>query len=514
MNTRVLKKALKILAVPLVVILSKTMCFAYEAFIGAYYGVGDVTDAFIMAASAPSIVFGGINGAICTCFIPIYQRLKYREPHRLSHFYSNILNLSMILGTIMMLVFLVFKEPIMTLFAPGFVENRRELMLKYSGYLILLTPFVTGLGMFKAFLQVNDGKAVSNISHIILYSVLTAVMILTFPNDMGLVWGHISGDLLAWLILLLLSIKQGFHYRPVLSIKEDYLKVMLKMMIPVFLSSMVGELAGFIDRYFSSFFESGIITSMSYGHKLSFSIQGIIASSAMVIMFPSMAEMAAREDYDGLRNKMAVGNSVISWLMVPLVIGGFVLGQPIVDAVFGHGQFNDEDVRIVAGIFEVYMLGVLPMCIKHVGDKTCYALGKTDISVFTSFCSMLLNFTLNFFFRMWWGYMGLVWATGIAITATTVLVYFMLWRHNRKLVKPEVISGIFPPLIPGAIMGVCVYFVKQFWEKTFVIETFMDTVVMLCICVCAGAVIYAVIGYMMNRNLVNRYIKKLRGKKA
>ena len=88
-----LKNILKICAVPFVIILSKLSCFVFDALLGAYYGAGIASDAFLMAYSLPTILFEGIATAILTCYIPIYNSFKCKEPEKINDFSSNIFNI-------------------------------------------------------------------------------------------------------------------------------------------------------------------------------------------------------------------------------------------------------------------------------------------------------------------------------------------------------------------------------------------------------------------------------------
>ena len=61
------------MAVPFMIILAKAMTFLFDIVLSSFYGANNITDAFIMANSLPTILFDGIANAIIVCYIPVYH---------------------------------------------------------------------------------------------------------------------------------------------------------------------------------------------------------------------------------------------------------------------------------------------------------------------------------------------------------------------------------------------------------------------------------------------------------
>lgn len=452
-----MKKILNIISVPAIICAGKLACFIFDALLGAYYGAGITSDAFIMAHTLQNILFDGIATAIIVCFIPIYQEIMHFKTEKLSYFCSNIINLSAILGIIIVIFFIVLKIPILKIYSGGVNDETFNKLNFYISIMIWAIPFTAAYSIFRAYLQVNNGKSVSNIFQIIIYLTLIISLIAFFPNDSLLAWAAVVGNIISFLVLLFLSYKQGFRYLFVISLKDKYLKSTLFAMIPILAGSLIIEFNAIMDKYFSSFFAAGIVTSMSYGYKLSFSIQGIVASSAMIIIYPVLAELAVQKKFEDLKLKIEESAEIIALLIWPLVTGGFVLAYPIIKVVFGHGNFSDESVGITSQIFAVYLLGVVPMSIKHIGDKVCYSLKMTRFTLYSSVLSVVLNLILNIFFKEIWGYIGLALATDLSILIGCIFIYIFIYKYNRKLIKITLVKKIIKPVIPSVIMGITVF---------------------------------------------------------
>lgn len=483
------KKILKICAVPFVIILSKLSCFVFDALLGAYYGAGITSDAFLMAYSLPTILFEGIATAILTCYIPIYISFKCKEPEKINDFSSNIFNISLIFGIIISVLFIIFRKVILGIYAHGFSQEAMRLLNDYAVIIIWSIPFIASYSIFKAYLQIQNAKAISAIAQVVSYVVLIIALLLTFPSDIKLAWAAVMGHMVSFGVLLLFAFGKGFKYCPVLSLRQDYLKTMAIMIFPVFVSSVVSEVNSVADKFFASHYEAGIITSMTYGYKLSFSIQGIVSSSLVIIAYSSFTKKAAQNDLAGLNSQLYKCIQIVSWTVFPLVIGGIVIAGPIIQLVYGHGNFSGNSVNITAAIFSVYLLGVMPMCMKHIGDRICCALQRTDLAMYTALITVGVNIFLDIAMSKRMEYIGLVWATGIAILAGSIAVFIMLKTVDNKLSLRQVVKELIKPFVLSLIMGICVWIIQEMLSKTQLYRM-KNGLFGVMICVLTGAAIY------------------------
>lgn len=489
-KVQVFKKILKICAVPFVIVLGKLLCFAFDALLGTYYGAGMVSDAFLMAYSLPTILFEGIATAIITCYIPIYNSFKCKEPEKITDFNSNIFNISLILSVIISIFFIIFRKAILGIYAHGFSQEAMKLLNDYAGIIIWSIPFMASYSVFRAYLQIQKAKAVSAVAQTVSYTVLIITLLLTFPFDIKLAWAAVMGHMVSFGIMLIFAFSKGFKYHFVLSLRQDYLKIMSMMILPVFVSSIVSEINSVADKFFASHYEAGIITSMTYGYKLSFSVQGIISSSLVIIAYSSFTEKVAHNDIGGLNNQLYKCIQIVSWTVFPFVIGGIVLARPIIQLIYGHGNFSSNNVDITATIFSVYLLGVMPMCMKHIGDRICCAFQRTDFAMYTALITVGINILLDVTMSKRMGYIGLVWATGIAILAGSIAVFIMLKTVDNELSLRLVIKELIRPFVLAIIMGICVWVIQEVLSKTqlhYVNNGLFD----LIICIFTG-----VIGYL------------------
>ena len=184
------------------------------------------------------------------------------------------------------------------------------------------------------------------------------------------------------------------------------------------------EINVMINKFSATGLGEGIVTNLDYGHKLSYSIQGIVASSIMLVVYPSLVDNATNGNRATIAKIVSNRVFVVSLLIIPMVITFIVLREPIVRLFFQRGEFVEDDAKIMSTAFGIYSLGVLPMSIKHVGDKLLYALKDTMSTMKNSIIATVLNIVLNVFFKMLWGYKGLALATSVALCFSACFIFF------------------------------------------------------------------------------------------
>lgn len=499
------KKSLKIIAVPMTVIVAKIITFVFDAILSSRYGAGMISDAFIMANSIPTILLDGVVAAMIACYIPIYEELKILDNKEYKNFSSNILMMSLILGLGITILFTSFRDGILGMYAKGFDDDSQKLLSYYVGILIWSIPFCTIGGVLRAYLQVNNSKAISNISQIIVYIVLICAVIITFPNDRLLPYAVVLGNAVSTMLLFCVSRAKNIRIKPYISFKASYLKKFFLMMFPVLISTLVGEINSLADKFFSSFFEAGIITSMTLSYKLSFAIQGIVSTSLMLILYPSLARSAAHNDTGGFSYHLLMSNKIIAWFSMPLVLGGIVMADDLIRIAFGHGKFTEENVMVTSILFTIYLLGVVPLCLKNISDKALYAMGKTNYTLWTSIISVVLNIGLNIMVYEKLKYIGLAAATSIAILAGTIIQWMIIGKTDEKLVSSQHFKVLIKPLLVSCLMaaGVLIF-------KNLLLQLQVGMLARTVLCCVVGAVLFAGLMLLTGKREIQEIISYLK----
>lgn len=443
---------LGLLAVPTTIVIAKLITFLFDIILSSYYGAGLVSDAFIMANALPTILVDGLIVAIITCYIPILQKIRIFSPNDERKFNCNILILSLLFSSFVLIILLLFSKNIVSVYANGFSKEGKILLAQYIEIIAWCIPFIIGAAVFRGYLQVINKKALSNAHQIINYIVLIITLLVTFPKHFVLPYGVVLGSCCSLLFLVFFSLKNGFRILFYVNLYDENLKKMFVMIFPVLLSTVIGEINSLADRYFSSFLDKGIITSMALGYKLSFSFQGIVSSSLMIILFPILSKKFLLGNIKEFNNHLMMAIKIISWIIFPIIFMCFSISKELVTVLFGHGNFNYTNIEITTTLFEIYLLGVFPMCMKNISDKAFYAIGKTGYTLGTSILSVCINIVLNYLVYQKYHYIGLALVTSFSITMVSFIQWLLLKYVDKNVIKMEYFSTILKPLIVSFVM--------------------------------------------------------------
>ena len=486
------------LAVPLTIILGKGLAFLFQALLGAWYGAGKISDAFIMAHSIPVLLFDGISAALIVCYIPIHSSLKYGRPERLERFDSGLIGISFLLSCAITAFCALFGAQIDRIYASGFDASSLAHMDRYTSILVWSIPFTGAYCILRGHLQTAGKKALSTLGQPIQYAVLILALLLLYPDDEALAWAVLWGNALCLVVFYTAARRFGLRYRPCLALGDPEIRTVGRMIVPVLLSTLAGDLTAFVDRSFASHHGDGVITAMTYGNQSGFAIQGIVSSTLLILVFPRLADLAARSDLRSFADTFSRCADGIVWIAAPLVAGGAILALPIADLLYGHGSFDQESVARTALVLTGYMPGVLCMCLKHVMDRSCYALKRTDYAMRTAFLMTGVNVVLDIALDRVWGYLGLVAATDIAILAGTVMELLLIRREVPELSLRTFLRGLTPPLASSGIMALAVLAVWDAIGRWDLLPT--ASVWSLAVCVAFGGIVYCALALLLFRD--------------
>jgi len=105
----------------------------------------------------------------------------------------------------------------------------------------------------------------------------------------------------------------------------------------------------------------GSVSYMNWATTLIQFPQGLVATAISIAILPTLSRQAVARDSDGARafkDTLGLGLRLSITLMIPAVIGLFVLAIPIIRLLFEHGAFNAVDTQITALALRLYLVGL------------------------------------------------------------------------------------------------------------------------------------------------------------
>ena len=486
-------------------ILSKILGFIREVTISYFYGVSNISDAYLVSLTIPTLIFSFIGTGISTSYIPIYSSIqkKYGDKEA-SGFTSNLTNLTLLLSTIIIIFGLIFIEPIVKLFASGFEGETLALAIRFTRISIFGIYFTGIIHIFSGFLQIK-GNFIVPASIGFPFSLITiAVIFISYKtNILVLAIGSVIATASQLLLLIPFIYKKSYRYKLVLDVKDEYIKRMLYIALPIIIGVSVNEINILVDRTIASRIVEGGISALNYANYLNGFVQGLCVTPILTVMFPTISKMAAEGNIKGLKIALSESISFVSLLVIPAIIGSMIFAEPIVKLLFGRGAFDSTAVSLTSDALFFYSVGMLGFGLKNILSRAFYSQQDTKTPMINSVISVLLNIVLNVILSRYLGIGGLALATSVSALFTTVLLFISLRKKIgpfgvrniaisiTKIICASLIMGVVAKLAYGIllnylganlsliitiIIGIIVYFVIIFFMRIEEVESMKKTI--------------------------------------
>ena len=291
----------------LITIISKVFGFGREITLSYFYGASNISDAYLISLTIPSVIFAFIGTGISTGYIPMYSNIqqKYGEDEG-NRFTNNLSNITIIICTIITIFGLIFTEPIVKLFASGFEGETLDLAVRFTKISLFGIYFTGLMHIFKGFLQIKGNYIIPALVGFPLnFITIAAIFLSSKTNILVLAIGSVIATASQLLLLTPYIYKKGYRHRLGLDIKDEHIKKMLYLALPVIIGVSVNEINILIDRTLASNIAEGGISALNYAKKLNGFVQGLCVTPILTVMYPTISKMAAEDNIKGLKKTLS-----------------------------------------------------------------------------------------------------------------------------------------------------------------------------------------------------------------
>lgn len=375
---------------------SKALGLVRDSLIGAFFGAGIESDAFMAASKLPTTLFDMvIGGVISASFIPIFNSILSKDGEKKAKGFANKFITMIILITLIISAFgILFAEPLVNFMAPNFNVQTHELTVKLTSIMFPMIIF-TGIaysfvGILQSYGEYNIPSIISLVSNsaIILYFVL-------FGKRFG-VTGLAVTMIIAWSLQVIVQIpslvKMKFSYRPDFRLRDEDIKNTIVLAVPMLISTWVQPLYTLVNARFASHMQ-GAYSAIEYANRLYLMVTGVFSFVVTNLIFPKLARATADEDSDAAMGLVTMSLKAVIMVIAPLMAGIIILSEPITSIIYGYGELA-KDSSIVASTLSCYAVGMVFLAINEVLSKAFFSMKKSVTPMVTSLISMVFNILL------------------------------------------------------------------------------------------------------------------------
>ncbi len=455
------KKTKATIGLMVVTILSKFLGFGRELVLGAIYGATSYSDIYITSMNIPTILFSSIGTAIATTFIPLYYENRNSGGDKKSiQFTNNILNVVLLLGLILSILVFIFAKPVVNIFAMGFDGDKLRYAVEFTRIMIFGGLVVILSNVITSFLQTKDSFIIPGLiglpfNIIIIFSIILSTKINIYILPIGTLISMFS----QLLFQLPFAYKKGYKYKPILNIKDKYVKKMIWLVGPVFIGVAVNQINAMVDRTLASTLAEGSISALNYANKLNGFVMSLFIVSIGDVIYPILSKLSFNNRNEKFIDIVVRSINSVILLVIPVSVGAIVLAKPIVSILFQRGAFDWRATSMTSTALIFYSIGMVGFGLRDILGKVFYSLQDTKTPMINGAIAMVINILLNLILVKFMGHAGLAFATSIS----SIICIFLLFNSLKKKIgyfgEDKILKTTIKSLVSAIAMGVITNFV-------------------------------------------------------
>jgi putative peptidoglycan lipid II flippase len=390
-------------------------------------------DTFFAAFRIPDLIFQLVAaGALSSALIPIVSALLERDEH--AHAWrvvSTVINLMLIALAVLAGVLFLLAPAVMRVITPGFDGEQLEQTIGLTR-IMLLSPIFLAMGAVATSVLNAGGRfAASAVAPIVYNLAIIGGALLLAPTlgIEGLAVAVVAGSLGHLLVQLPPLRLVGFRYVARIDAEDPEARRALLLMAPRAFGLGANQVTFIVVTALASGLAVGAVTDFNIAFTLLQIPIGIIGVPLGIVLLPSLSRDAAVGREVEFARLLTHSLRLILFVMIPIAGLLAVLGDRVVDLLFGGGKIGDGDLAVIATTLSWFLIGLAAHALIAVLARAFYARQDTLTPVLVAVAAVFANTTLAIVLVGPLGLTGI--ALAIAVSAwleATTLLLILRWR--------------------------------------------------------------------------------------
>jgi putative peptidoglycan lipid II flippase len=418
--------------------LSRVLGLVREMVAANAFGVAGPINAFTVAFQVPNLFRALVaDAALSSAFVPVFSELLERgERARAWRVASSLIWLTLLgLGALSALLIVAAPLVIAPFGNPG---GDADLAIGLSRVLFPIVALLGVSGIVVGILNSYEHFSIPALTPVFWNLVIIAGLVLGVPqaDDVDAKLYIYAGSVLVGTVvqvLLPLPWLRGRddRLRVVIDWRDPAVRRVFKLMLPVTLGLGLINFNAVVDTLFASRLIDPELapSAIDKAFRIYMLPQGMFSVAVATVLFPSLSRLAARGDFDGLRERIALGLRQIAFLLIPASAAAAVLAAPIVRLLYERGAFEPEQTPVVAGALAAFALGLTFNGTMLMLNRAFFSLQSNWIPTLVALANLGINAVLDAAFYRF-GVWGIPLSTSLVNIAGTAA---LLWLLRKRL---------------------------------------------------------------------------------
>ncbi|MFK4784856.1 murein biosynthesis integral membrane protein MurJ [Fusobacterium sp. MFO224] len=421
----------------IITLVSRVLGLARSVVIAYYFGASASTDAFFSAFKISNFFRQLLGeGALGTSFIPLYnEKVKVQGEEEGRNFIFSIMNIVFIFSIVVAIFTAIFSKEIIGFIVGGF-SHETQMIASYllrimSSYFI----FIALAGMMGAILN-NFRCFALPASTSIFFNLAILGSAIFFGRKYGIqamAYGILVGGAMQLLILIPTFLKKVRGYKFKIIFKDEYLKKLLFLILPMLVGIFARQINTMIDQFFASYLQSGGVSALENATRLYSLPIGVFGISISTVIYPTLSKKIVNNDLKAVEDNILKGLNILMFFVIPSMAVFCFYSKEVVSLLFGYGKFGEEAVNVTGSALLFYSLGLYFYTAIHLLTRSFYGMKNSKDPVKFSVISIIINIVLNALLIGPLKYRGLALSTSIAAMCNFYLLFFYFRKKYIKL---------------------------------------------------------------------------------
>ncbi|MBR6543133.1 MAG: murein biosynthesis integral membrane protein MurJ, partial [Anaerotignum sp.] len=506
----------------LITLFGKILGLVREQFLAAKYATGMEAAAFLLASRIPRTFFDVIfASAISASFIPIFveylQKYGKEEAYRLANRFITMIST---VTVVMMVAGMVLAEPLTWLIAPGYDVATAELCVELLRMLFPTMLFTAVAFSFVGILQSLDEFNIPAALSVASNGVL--ILYYIFFNEKFGIYGLTIAFLIGWAMQAIMQIpslhQKGYHYKPDFHFKDEGLKKIGKLMLPVMVSTWIQPINFMVNTRFASQLSSGNVTNgelgvsaLEYANNLYTIIVGVFVLAIANMVFPKFSRMTEDKKEFGLAVRGTL--KAMIFLLIPMTVGLMALAEPVVTLIYKRGQFDGLATELTSAALFFFALGMVGYGVQNILSRAFYANQDGKTPFYSGLVSIIINALMCWLLLKPMGIGGLALAAAVSSTAAAAVLMVPAVKQYPDILDKSLVGQLLKMFL--AAMGMLVLVLGCRYILNPLTGRLLGQIILLCVCGGVGVVSYMVFAKILRieeSDFVFDIIRKILGR--
>lgn len=477
--------------------ISRVFGFVRDMLIARVLGAGRLSDIFFAAFKLPNLFRDLLGeGALSAIFIPMYTDSKHDES-----FAKNVFSWLVVILLGITLVFEIFMPLVVWGLAPGFaaVPGKMEMTVFISRIMFVYVIFICAAAFLSAVLNALSRFLLAAFMPVMLNIMLILALLISMrfgasDTVLYIMSGTVVLSGIAQSMILLGRIRRrhfGLHL--VLPRWTPKIKTMFKRFGVSLIGSGFYQITIILGTLVASF-ESGAVSWLYYSDRIVQLPFAMIGLAAGTVLMSSISDAIANKNMRSVYIQQNSSMRQSMMLIVPCVVGLFVLAHPIIKYLFEYGAWTAHSTHAVALAIMIQVFVLPAMLVSQIYSKTLYANQDVKTPVTTSMISLAVASVI---------YLSLFWFIGylaipIGVVISGYVKNYLLARACKKRglshIEPRTVRAMFGFGTWATLLGVGLWFVP------------ISGIISLGLAIIGYGVIYLPVAFIINRKIKSSFI--------